>query len=644
MFFILLLISFPLTIWAQNLEQFQEDIFPVITDQEASIIENLAFSPEWLKYMQYTSQWGGGYKGRADGRGFYFSKNGKFDPKSELIESLLALKQNRKNLGFLKKSFPCALPARTEFLQKHFHLKIKEEKCEDFEDFFNGMNPHGLSIIFASNYAQSSVSYFGHTFLRINNSPQGNQNQQDILDYSFGFSAAVGPDDSTLKVGINALYGNIQGIFDIRPYYLKIKEYNHMEARDLWEYRLNISEEESRFFVKYLWELGSNTYFDYYFLDENCSYFILALLEGVKPEWNLLQDFPIYVIPGETIKSLKKVGAIKEVSLRPSIRRKMHQRELALSDEQILEFKKIVDGSKLAMDEDDPLVLEMVLSYYSFHKFSQNMNLPKESENIFAQSLTRQSQLPTVDESVFPPIIVNSRPDESHHTFNLGGSFGLAQGSGSKQKTEVFTEFSFKPAVHDLLNRDTGFNPNSQTDYLRFKFRYYYAQKRMDLDELMLVGMMTLIPQTQIDKGLSWGVHFGLTTPKDYCYKCKAGYFEFQLGGSWNFLNDRLSLYTLPLIFAQGSLSFKQKLRGGPGLNLGLLANPFDQYKLQIQTKAFSDLFQSSRQKAFLHFEINQSYAFSQKYEARFYLSHYQKTSTLGRNYQEAKLNFNYYY
>jgi hypothetical protein len=39
----------------------------------------------------------------------------------------------------------------------------------------------------------------------------------------------------------------ISGEYSLMPYYRKVKEYGDFESRDLWEYELNLSPEETRF-------------------------------------------------------------------------------------------------------------------------------------------------------------------------------------------------------------------------------------------------------------------------------------------------------------------------------------------------------------------------------------------------------------
>ena len=71
-------------------------------------------------------------------------------------------------------------------------------------------------------------------------------------------------------------------MFHALPYFYKVREYNDYESRDLWEYDLNLSPRAVAMLVAHLWELGS-TYFDYFYLSENCSYHSLAVLGVAEP-------------------------------------------------------------------------------------------------------------------------------------------------------------------------------------------------------------------------------------------------------------------------------------------------------------------------------------------------------------------------
>ncbi len=87
---------------------------------------------------------------------------------------------------------------------------------------------------------------------------------------------------------MKGLLGLFRGDFRKVPFHFKVREYNDFESRDLWEYELAFSPAELELFAAHLWELGS-TYFAYYYLSENCWYHVLASIEVVRPELDLLR-------------------------------------------------------------------------------------------------------------------------------------------------------------------------------------------------------------------------------------------------------------------------------------------------------------------------------------------------------------------
>jgi hypothetical protein len=106
------------------------------------------------------------------------------------------------------------------------------------------------------------------------------------LDGAFEYAAITG-DDPFLKLAFMGLTGLYTGSFSGIPYYIKIKEYNNAENRDIFEYDLNLEREDVEFLLRHLWEM-QQARLHYLFLTRNCSYEILALLEAAKPEWELL--------------------------------------------------------------------------------------------------------------------------------------------------------------------------------------------------------------------------------------------------------------------------------------------------------------------------------------------------------------------
>jgi len=156
---------------------------------------------------------------------------------------------------------------------------------------------------------------FGHTLLRID--PAESENSSHWLSMAVNFGANINNNDNSILYAFKGLSGGYPGIFIVTPYFNKIKEYNRYENRDIWEYPLNLTPDETRKMVLHLWELKEIN-FRYYFFDENCSYRLLELLQVARPGLQLTEQFGLTAIPVDTVRSIDKAGLINGIQYRPS--------------------------------------------------------------------------------------------------------------------------------------------------------------------------------------------------------------------------------------------------------------------------------------------------------------------------------------
>jgi len=90
-----------------------------------------------------------------------------------------------------------------------------------------------------------------------------------------------------------------------------------MENRDVWN-TSSISPIHNRSRADARLELGP-IYFDYYFFDENCSYYLLELLETARPDLDLTSEFPLVGDPVRYVREVvKQKGLVKRTVYRPS--------------------------------------------------------------------------------------------------------------------------------------------------------------------------------------------------------------------------------------------------------------------------------------------------------------------------------------
>lgn len=229
-----------------------------------------------------------------DDERFFFSPNGKTDPKAELDATIDALFNETR---FDDDSNACRFPARKAWLQERLSISdLPKVECKKYNDILKRLNPKSVTLVFPSAHINSPASMFGHTFLRINSGYNSK-----LLSYAFNYAADADPSKTNGAVfAIKGLTGGYFGKYSLLPYYEKLKEYRDTEQRDIWEYDLDLSEDEVLKMLRHIWEL-KDIHSYYYFFTQNCSYNMLWFIESARPSVDLREYFNYQVLPLETI-------------------------------------------------------------------------------------------------------------------------------------------------------------------------------------------------------------------------------------------------------------------------------------------------------------------------------------------------------
>ena len=610
-------------------------------------LEEVAHSSQWHRLMHYQLSFPlRGIKSRVDGKDFFFSPEGKTNPLSELEASISAFSQSIE-VGKLKQHPQCAFPARFQFIKKRLGLSFPSVKCPQFDEFMKRLNPHSVTLVFSSAYPNNPGSMFGHTFLRINKKTKLNEKKMDILDFGISFAAKVSDDENPFSFILFGLTGGYQGQFSSVPYYVKVNEYSNAESRDVWEYELSLTPEESRNLVAHVWELETNSFFDYYFFDENCAYELMTLLEVAKPEWDL-SYFPVYVIPSETIKKIMSVpGAVTQVSFRPSLRRKMLQKVKSLSGDQKKQLQSVLSKEIPPQAVRDPFVLDAAIANLFYEKQEKEGVLEEADKKLQASLLLQRSQLGKVPEKDQADIYqsVETRPDLGHYSYRASISPGFFYFS-PQSSSGFFQELGIKSAYHDLLNKDLGYLRFSQIDFPNVYFRFYPNEQKVRLEKFELLHITSLFPLGFIEKRPSWKLQVGYVSARDLPSET-TGLFRLEsgLGATVELWNEKNVIYFLVLGHLEAGSPLDKGYRGGPRFQLATLLNPSENYKTRLSGTVSWDLFQSNRPDHYFQWDWEHALSLSQSWELRATLGVWQTASQkFWGGYQEAKFSANYYF
>lgn len=545
-------------------------------------LKEVAQSKGWLKLLHYRKAWTTDYKSLVDGPDFFFAPDGKTNPEAELKASLKAMSQDIQ-VGKLKQHPQCAFPYRFQFLQKRMGLNVSEEKCEQFEAFLQGFNnPKSISIVYSSAYPNNPASMFGHLLIKINS-----ERNNPLLDSGVNYAAVVSDDENPFAFFYFGVFGGYVGSYTHQPYYVKVNTYVNFESRDLWEYELTFSPEEVRDFIAHLWEIETNSFYWYYFFDENCAHQILMALEAIRPEWEV-SDHNVAAVPGEMIKNLAFTpGAVRDVHFRPSHYKQAMQVLNALTPEEKNDFIKIVQKDVEPEKVQQRLSLDASIRYVEYLRNEKKSFYEKNYKDFRKTLLSARAKLGVLSDEEkqrLPDIPKETRPDLGHDVATFVTSYGASTFSGTEQTSEFFSA-KFRLAYHDLLNSDRGMIRYGQIEFPSLEVRYYDDEKQTMIEELGLLKTMSLHPISYISQKFSWKFESKVAPAKDYgCLDCRHISADGGIGGSLNLMSRRHIAYLLGTITTELYDGLPLGYRLGPGVETGVLVNPFN-LKLQVGFK-----------------------------------------------------------
>ena len=444
----------------------------------------------------------------ADDPGFFLADHGATSPQAELDATLAHFFSDKPDQA-LDQTAACRFIARFQWLDDVLHFdrtQLPAPQCERYQQWRSGMNAASATLVFPAAYLNSPASMYGHTFLRLD-PPSTGAPSSPLLSYAINY-AANGDEGEGLAFAFKGLMGLYPGQFTNSPYYLRIRDYNDLENRDIWEYDLNLSPQEMERLLAHAWELGP-TRFDYYFFDENCSYHLLALLDAARPGLNLTDQFTWWAIPIDTVRAVTNTpGLLKAVHYRPSNSTELRHRAELIGPRRTALAKRLALGQIQPADVDhaEPDAAARASVYEVAERYLAYDATQRSLGQAYVQAqrmrfLAARSSLPT-GEAVEAPKPTTA-PQEGHGTARTDVMLGQRMG-------HAVIQVNARPAYHDLLDPEAGFQRGSAIQFFRLEVSKA-ENGSLQLEKLTPVDIVSLSPDDGLISSKSWRVHFGLT-------------------------------------------------------------------------------------------------------------------------------------
>ncbi len=533
---------------------------PLQAVSDDNLIATKAHDPQWLNLIHYKDSFFSS-SFQVDEDSFYLSEER--TPEQELYATISEFKNTPET--------QCLFPARKLWIEQSFSGNdFPLVQCDEFDAYKQAFKADSISLVYASGYLGNPASMFGHLLLKLNSGED-----VELLDNTFNYGAEVPDDENKLKYIIKGIFGGYPGRFTNQLYHHHMLTYTESELRDLWEYRLKLSQEQVDFLLAHLWELN-NVKFTYYFFDENCAYQIAKLLELVSKD-KLTPSYKAWMMPIDVINQLASESGdmVSSVIYHESRQERLYRRFQQLDNHErdvlteliSVPSHRIIGMLKKLTDEEQKRIIDVLYDYYAFLE-RKNSGLSEEEHNRRNILLGHRFTLSAS---------VNKWENEVKQAPHQGTASTMVQVSSLyNNEFKSATEFRFRVNFYDLLNINAARIPFSSLNALDTTFIYSHEYNRLKLKNLDVINIENLnVSNTGLeqDESYAWSFSLGYKATSNKCFDCSDIYTRGYIGKGYELFSQ--SAYYMALA-AEVQFPNPQELNMfvGPEIGLVLLESP----------------------------------------------------------------------
>jgi hypothetical protein len=528
----------------------------------------------WNKLLHYRPNLLGKMVSEVDSPDFFVFSGGKKSPEKELHHFVQLLNSDKAQ------DYVCKFPLRYKWLKENIqnNWNFTTKSCTIYNSFVEKLDAKNLSLVFSSFYINNPGSTFGHTFLHVSRYKDFRQNE--LLDYAINFAAQSSKDNVVLYM-LRGLGGYYPGKFSVVPYYYKIREYNDHEFRDIWDYDLGLNQEQIDRVIDHVWEMGS-VYFDYFYFTENCSYHVLGLLNVAYDDVDIMAGLsPIYVLPIDTVKEMKKLSLIKDRKVRVSAYGKLLKETEGFSNKKMNLVKDIANNPSLSKDiptkykdEEGADLLDASISALDYLKAEKVLLGDKKTNEDRRELLVLRAENPHISSDLKFDINKMNPPDDAHDSSRLGIF------AGDRYKEGAFSGFEWRAAQHELLDPSQGHLKYSQVIMFDIKFRYQtvdFDTHNLILDRFRMIDLKKYQASDFWNNSVSFDLAIGFDQRRDCQSKdCIDPVLTFGGGSSVAFVEDYVLSFLLGGSYLYDKVYENNSLLSlGPKMNFLVLKDHF---------------------------------------------------------------------
>ena len=529
---------------------------------------------------------------------FFLHPNGKKDPAAELAATIAGVERQDPKVV-------CRFPARARWISSQLKSPSPQVRCPDLEKWKRDLDVDSLSIVIPTTSLESSLAVFSHTFLKIHSR---HFKEESTLHTVIGYSAALDAKTSFLELAFRGLFGGYVGRFGTPGYYDELIHYGYEDTREIYEYRLNLTPEEIDQLLNHVWEIQTHG-LRYYFLHQNCSYYMLTLLDIARPGLDLSTRFPGLVIPYQTIQEIYwKTNLVSGVRFVPSkeTKRRAFLKNLTTRERSVY-LAVVKNGNDF--EQSWPILskslkgFEQVNVLDAYNQFLiRKPTTAQQSLRPFVLKTRAELELPS------PSIALQPLSDPPH----LGhGAHMMTAGIGQFDQTDYF-QLRYRLSFHDMLNEQIGHNKMTSVEIL--DTRFLIAENRSYLQKLGLFEVLSLRPVDDEVQEFSWTFRSVFERRKTKGQALQP-LFVNEGGVGYSFIVSRWTIYGLATLNSAAHSQLEEGYQAGAGMLIGGRWELGNSWNFLIQSWAKS--FSLGEKDSYLDFSAGLGHSIGRSWELR---------------------------
>ena len=457
----------------------------------------------WLALLHY---WGGERRWRSEveDRAFFLDVDGASDPDGEWEADRRAFLASVDEEHFDRHA-RCRFPARFVLMKASLGWKDDELPhidCREFAAHEQRLHATSLSVIFVSYNIENPASAFGHTMLYLGS---GTERGAVLADYSVSFETNT-QGMSPAQYLPRGLLGGLSAGFRVAPLYERVHRYEREEQRDLWILPIEMRRDEIDQLVRHLWELKDVT-FRYGFFGGNCAQKLLAIVQAVAPEYEVLPYQRVAVLPAEVGRRLvEKIGLAGEPLHRSSLSSQYGRQVAKLSQLERVQLEEMV-ASRAVAEDASPATLSAALSWSELatpnRSFRRAADTAPDPDHVWRRKLLT-ARVAAGFENGEPP-----RPEIDRSLLQAHRPSRLTLSGGFRSNTGSVLGVSARWLLHEAIDPPNAYPPISSVEVARVDAGVT-SRRKVFVDEATLLRVERLGPSSDLQSALAWRLEVGV--------------------------------------------------------------------------------------------------------------------------------------